>query len=325
MDDQDRSMEPLLSEKKEPFRQVKELERPLHHKHSPVRNTPDKSDPEYQIILDNMQDSYFEIDLAGNLTFFNPATADMLGYSMNEMNHQAFNYRRYILPETRPKIFKIFNSVYRTGLPVAIFDSEVVIKSGARRIRELSVALRRDSKQRPIGFRCLARDVTERKLTENALKKKEEELERKSTSLLEFNAALKILLKQRADDKMKFEKSVLLNVRRLIAPYFKTLKENSLTVEQGMCVDMLEASLENITSPFLRNIMSEHLHLTQNEIQVANLIKEGRTTKEIAGFLQVTLKAVEFHRNNIRKQPGLSKTKINLQNYLVSLAKSIPE
>jgi DNA-binding CsgD family transcriptional regulator len=152
------------------------------------------------------------------------------------------------------------------------------------------------------------------------LKKNEEELERKSASLAESNAALKVLLKQREEDKVELERNVLSNVREIIMPYVEELKKGRLTANQSVCIDTIETNLENIISPFLRNITLKYFHLTPRELQVATLVREGRTTKEIAELLNMSSGTIDFYRNSIRKKFGLNNKKVNLRSYLLSLS-----
>jgi len=318
MADEEKTREALIDEIAALRLRIDELERASHLEDLQTRRDLQSSEDKYRIILENMEEAYFELDLAGNFTFFNKATVEMLGYSAEELGHM--NYRDYVLPETTIRLFKIFNKIYRTGEPAEIFDYQVIRKDGTRRFREMSASLIRGVAGSPVGFRCLARDVTKRKLAEEALKKKEEELERKSASLVESNAALKVLLKQREEDKVDLERNVLSNVREIILPYVEELKKGGLTVGQGVCIETIETNLENIVSPFLRNITLKHFNLTPKEFQVANLVKEGKTTKEIAEFLNMSTGAIDFHRNSIRKKFGLNNKKVNLRSYLLSLS-----
>ena len=106
----------------------------------------------------------------GNLTFFNKAVSQMLGYTPDEL--MGMNYRRYVSPEATRRIYKIFNAIYRTGKSAEIFDYQIIKKDGGRMFREMSASLIKDQAGNPIGFRGLARDVTKRKLAEEALRKK---------------------------------------------------------------------------------------------------------------------------------------------------------
>ncbi|MDO9515010.1 MAG: PAS domain S-box protein [Syntrophales bacterium] len=318
MRDEEKDKGQLVSEVAALRRRIEELEETSHLEGLHTTRELKSSEDKYRIILENMEEAYFELNLAGNFAFLNTATVEMLGYSVEELAH--LNYRDYVLPETTIRLFKIFNKIYRTGEPAEIFDYQVIRKDGDKRFREMSASLIRDPSGSPIGFRCLARDVTKRKLAEEALNKKEEELERKSASLVESNAALKVLLKQREEDKVDLERNVLSNVREIVMPYVEELKKGGLAANQSVCIDTIKTNLENIISPFLRNITLKHFNLTPKEFQVANLVKEGRTTKEIAEFLNMSTGAIDFHRNSIRKKFGLNKKKVNLRSYLLSLS-----
>ena len=120
-----------------------------------------KSEEKYHSIIENIAEGYFEVDLAGNMTFFNQPVCDMLGYETEEL--MGMNNRTYTSPETARKMFQIFNQVYRTGEPATIADYEVFKKDGSRRILELSAYLMHDEEGQPTGFRGFIRDMSERK------------------------------------------------------------------------------------------------------------------------------------------------------------------
>ncbi len=162
-------------------------------------------------------------------------------------------------------------------------------------------------------------DITERKLAEEALKKREMELEVKSRNLEEVNTTLKVLLRQREEDKREIEEMFLSNVKDLVIPYVEKMKGSSLDVEQKACLETLEAHLNDIISPFVTKITSKYINLTPKEIQVASLIKDGKTTKEIAVLLNIAPGSVDLHRNHIRSKLGINNQNVNLRSYLLSL------
>lgn len=161
--------------------------------------------------------------------------------------------------------------------------------------------------------------IIERKQADEALKQRERELENKTKSLEELNAALKVLLKKRDEDKVELEEKVLLNVRELILPYLEKLKGRGLDERQKTFADILESRINDIISPFLHSLTVVYKELTPKEIQVADLVKQGKTTKEIAELLNASPRAVEFHRHNLRKKLGLRNEKANLRSHLLSL------
>lgn len=160
----------------------------------------------------------------------------------------------------------------------------------------------------------------ERKMAEEALKRREQALELKSRSLEEANTALKVLLQHREEDKASLEEQVLANIRKLVLPYIENLKRLKLNDNQAAQVRIMEDNLKKIVSPFLRNLTSSYLDLTPREIQVANLVKEGKTTKEMTEILNISATAVDFHRKNLRSKFGIKNKRTNLMAFLSSLS-----
>jgi PAS domain S-box-containing protein len=123
-----------------------------------------ESEERYRTILQSIEEFYYEVDLAGNLTFFNDAMVKFSGYSKDEL--MGMNNRKYMSGETAKKCYQTFNQVYRTGIPTKEFDWELIRKDGTKKFFETSVSLMRGSKGQPIGFYGIGRDITERKEAE---------------------------------------------------------------------------------------------------------------------------------------------------------------
>ncbi|MBN2688962.1 MAG: PAS domain S-box protein [Deltaproteobacteria bacterium] len=163
-------------------------------------------------------------------------------------------------------------------------------------------------------------DITERVQAQHALVESKEALEIKTRSLEESNTALKVLFEQVEKNRQEIQGNVLYNVKHLIYPYIDKMRTCRTQNERDTCLQVLETNLKNIVSPFLRHVTLTHYKLTPKELEIANLVKEGKTNKEIADLLHLSIRSVEFHRDNIRKKLGLKNKKANLQSFLSSMS-----
>jgi PAS domain S-box-containing protein len=154
--------------------------------------------------------------------------------------------------------------------------------------------------------------LVSRAIAEDALRMERE-------SLADANAALKVLVKQWEENRRELEETLLTNVESLVTPCVEKLKKTRLTPDQALLLDIVDSKLKEITSPFLPTLSRRFADLTPMEIRVASLIREGKSSKETAHILGVSLEAVLFHRQNLRGKLGLKGEKTNLESYLASL------
>jgi PAS domain S-box-containing protein len=133
-----------------------------------------ESEEKYRTTLQSIEEGYYEVDLAGNLTFFNNALVRFSGYPKEELI--GMNHRRLMTDEAAKKVFQVFGEVYQTGESANPFDWEMIGKDGTKRFIETSVSPILDSKGRPVGFRGIARDVTDRKRIEEQAKIHQQQL-----------------------------------------------------------------------------------------------------------------------------------------------------
>lgn len=190
----------------------------------------------------------------------------------------------------------------------SIVVSEENVGDKIYEIRRFAVNLGKNK----VGIGGFVRDITKRK-------KAEEELKIKTLNLEEVNAALRVLLRQRDQDRNETEDKILNNVKKLVLPYIERLNVKKLDDETKTYLNILETNLRHITSPFVQKISAAYSQFTPTEIRVANLIREGKTIKEVAGIFGVSENAVNHHRQNIRNKLGITKQKTNLRTYLMSL------
>ncbi|MBN1664540.1 MAG: PAS domain S-box protein [Deltaproteobacteria bacterium] len=122
------------------------------------------SEERYRSIIEQMADGYFEADFEGRICFVNDAECRNLGYTREEIVGKAADL---FMDETSLlALIQVFREVYRTKNPVTAYDVEITKKDGTKGIHEISVSLIQNAQGEPLGFRGIARDITERKLAE---------------------------------------------------------------------------------------------------------------------------------------------------------------
>ncbi len=178
----------------------------------------------------------------------------------------------------------------------------------------------RMSGEGPIRVVTSHEEITALKLTEEALRASQSELTEQKQSLEEANIAMKVLLKQREEDKAELEKKVLNNVKDLVLPYVEKLKNSRLKAKDRTLVEIVDNHLQDIISPLLQRFANAKILLTPQEMQVASLVKDGKTSKEIADVLNVSETTINFHRKNLRVKFGLTNQRTNLRSYLLSIS-----
>jgi PAS domain S-box-containing protein len=269
-------------------------------------------------IIDFLPDATFAIDRRGIVIAWNKAMEEMTGFKAERMlgkgNHE------YAIP------------IYGKRMPVLI---DLVLNPGRKKrptydllhqdqesllIAEAWVVLRGkkvylwgkasplyDSKGEVVGAIESLRDITDRKRYEDSIRKREAELEAKTRELEEMNSALRVLLKQRENDRKGFEEDILANIKTIVFPRIEKLKAQLPAGKSPGYIHLLEADLRKIVSPFVRTLSTAYSSLTNREIQIANLIREDKSTKEIANLLNISECAVNGNRCRIRRKLKMSR------------------
>jgi len=147
----------------------------------------------------------------------------------------------------------------------------------------------------------------------------EEKLKNKAQNLEEVNTALNVLLKKRENDKTNLEERFLDNITQMVLPYLDKIDSVNRDISLKVLIDILRENLSEVTSSLPHNLSSKCFNLSPTEIQVANFIKHGKNTKEIASILNISPKTVKNYRQKIREKIGIANKKINLQSRLSSL------
>ena len=144
-----------------------------------------------------------------------------------------------------------------------------------------------------------------------------EKLSEQTQHVEDVNTALRVLLGEKERDKKNIEENITFNFNEHVAPYLLKLEKTELTERQKFIVSTIEKNLKDIVSSFSQKIATKRLNFTPIELQVANLIKHGNSTKEIAEMLHLSNLTIESYRKNIRKKMGLTNSRENLRTHLL--------
>ena len=264
----------------------------------------------YQNLVESTSDWVWEVDKEGRYTYVSQGIRDLLGYEPEEV---IYNKTPFDLmpPGEAKRVGEIFATAVARQEPINSLENINLHKDGRLVILETSGLPFFDVGGEFLGYRGIDRDITDRKQSENKLLIQREKLE-------ETNIALRVVLRESEITKMELEKNVLSNIKDLLLPYVKELDSMLLDDEQRFLGDIIKANINEITSSFSRKLKLEFDDLTPREIQVADLIKQGRTNKEIARLLNITGSGVDHHRRNLRTKLNIKNKKINLRSRLLS-------
>ncbi len=147
----------------------------------------------------------------------------------------------------------------------------------------------------------------------------EEKVLERTRELEESNVALNVLLRKMEKDRENSREEAVGDIQGAIRPFLDRLKQSDLRAEQREWVQCIESRIDEVASRFATVLSSAKFGLTPSEIQVARLIRDGGTSKEIARFLNISESVVGYHRENIRRKLHLTRRKVNLKAFLRAL------
>jgi DNA-binding NarL/FixJ family response regulator len=164
----------------------------------------------------------------------------------------------------------------------------------------------------------LEKQIARRKQVENNLKQKKKRIHTKNKALEDANTALKVLLQQVKQEGKEYEENILINVKKTILPYIMQLRKTELNARQRDLLTLVETNLQNLVSPFIKTLNNDYFQLTPGETQVADLVRSGNSTKEIAEILSLSPRTIEAYRESVRKKTGIKNKNVNLRTHLLS-------
>lgn len=288
-----------------------------------------ESENRFRRFAENAQDIIYRMSLPdGRYEYVSPSVFQISGYAPEEHYTGTISIKNIIHPDSAEYIEEQWKKLQLGKTPPPFYEFKIIHRNGSERWMHQRNVPVFDEAGSLVALEGIATDITSLKTSQEELKRHRDrleelvqertsELEIKSKSVEELNVALKVLLHQVQEDKENLEQRLVANVQKLVLPYLEKIRKSRTDDEQIAYIGIIETNLNEIISPFLHAI--QHLNLTPREIQIANFVKEGKTTKEIAAMLGLAANAIDSYRNSIRIKLGLNKKKVNLQSYLQTL------
>ena len=286
------------------------------------------SEANYRFLTDNMNDMIWTVDLDLNTTYINKSVEKLLGYTPEERIGKDFSKK--CTPESYDHIRRIIaeqSEIDKSGSGnpnrIISIEGEFYHKNGSTVWMESLVSVLRDKEGVLIGYHGVSRNISDRKKLEQELRKildtLENRIQERTIELEEVNTALRVLLKKGEQDLKRQGRDIKDNVEQLVMPFLQKLKISSSIEQKEMYANIIEANLTQITSSFTNQLSESYKTLTPKEIQIAAMIRDGKSSKEIAEIMSVSTGTIVTHRNNIRKKLKLPSREINLRSHLLSL------
>ena len=277
-----------------------------------MENAVRESEHRYHSLFEGNQSMILLLDpQTGRIVDANASACRFYGFSRQEMIERKISNIN-ILP--KDEVFRALESA-RSGECGHFFFQHLLAHGEIRHVEVYSGPIRVNGEE---VLYSIIHDITDRKMVESALVRREIELESKTRELEGVNGALKIILKKREENEEELKESVLANAKEMVLPYIEKLRDTRLTEIQQAYLNIVESNLSEICSPFLKELSSKTTALSPMEIRVAGLIKDGKSSKEISKILGVSLNTILSHRYRLRMKLEIKNEKINLRSHLNS-------
>ncbi|MDH5297761.1 MAG: PAS domain S-box protein [Desulfobulbaceae bacterium] len=279
-------------------------------------------------VIQSMADAMFVVDSRLRITTINPALSRLWGYTIDEVRGKPI--QMLVAPVQDCHQDRLPGDFENALEQARLFAIPYRRKDGTSFLGETHSSPVRDDNDNIIGLVCITRDVSaERQAAESlrrAYRQLKEKLTERTAELEERNAAtntaLDVLLKKREEETKTVTENLLIRLKELMEPPLQGLKTTALTTSQRRCIADMETILVEILSSPLDRTLSSRIHsLSPAETKVARLVIQGKSTKEIAQWLNLSPWTVDVHRKNIRKKCGITNQKANLRTILSTYLK----
>ena len=287
-----------------------------------------KSQERYRAILEDQTELICRFTVDGTLTYVNEAYCRHFVKKPEKLIGQKF--KPLIPREDHGKVKEHF-SLFSPENNVLSKEHRVIAPNGEIRWQRWTNRAIYDVHGNLAEFQSVGRDITERKRAQEALqiahdtleqrvKERTSQLQDVNERLEKLNTGLQVLMEHRQEVTRQLEKNIVENANKLITPYIEKMDKKRMGAQNRAYLEVIASGLKELVSPFANTLSSKEVVLSPTEVRVADLIRQGKTSKEIASLMNVSANAITVHRYNIRRKLGLLNKKVNLSSYLQSLS-----
>ena len=275
------------------------------------------SEERLRLAVEGADQGLFDLDIPSGVASYSPQYVSMLGYDWSTFKKSISSWVKLMHPEDRKSTLHTYREYVKGAIPEYSVEFRMRTKSGDWKwILSKGKIVSWDPDGKPLRMLGTHTDITQQKESANALQQQKDLLAQKAAQLESANQALVAALQNREAEKRAIEESVFLNLKKLILPNVLALSSSKLPPKAAAHLKIIQNNLQTSidASPFSAAI--RYRDLTPKETQVAEFIRQGLATKDIAEFLGITPGSVSFHRNSIRRKLLLRNQKRNLRKFL---------
>lgn len=313
------------------------------------------SEERLRIATEGASVGWWDWDLRRNAVFCNDIYYRMLGYPQREAPATSESWKELIHPEDRPAVVDSLNRVLAGSSTVFREEYRMRCRDGSWRwILDIGRVFERDAEGRPVRAIGIHIDIHNLKTAEEELSRSNQELETRvaartaaleklneslrreidarsrveadlrarTEELAEINNALRVVLRKSREESEEGAQKMASSIRKLAFPHLEKLKLAGLGGRQKAYLQLLEDALSEIVSSEQASLTSLQEKLTPGEYQVAALIRQGKTSKQLSEIMSLSCRTIESHRKSIRRKLGLQHSRINLRSHLAFIDKS---
>ena len=274
----------------------------------------------FESVFAAASDGVYVTDEAGSFIMVNDALCKMTGFSRRELLEKLSPEKLGDQPPAHLTEQELEQRC-RTG-SFSCTEAVWQRKSGEFFNVEVRLAALRQDCAEEGGIVGVVRDVTERARIAEDLSRAQQELEQlvreRTESLSAMNTTLELVIKKADEEREALEKTLRSNFEQFIFPYIERMKALRIDERQRASLSVIEANLNDILNSLAPKAEPYSCALTQAEIQIANLIKQGLATKEIAELTGLSSRTIDHRRESIRKKLGITDRTTSLSSFLLS-------